>query len=698
VVAPDGEYSIEMDLFYEKGNRPRARSVTFILDTVYPATTISTEYTLFSPDGDGKKDTLTLKHRNSTTESRWTGQILGSTGEVVREQRWSAIPSDFVWDGKDSRGNKLSDGEFTYRVSAIDRAGNNGTAELKGIMIDTRSTPVSVKLSEAAFSPNNDGVKDTIQFIPEVLSTEGINTWVIRVLDRSNRSIWQYNGTSSPVPIRWDGKTSEGRTAADGEYSVLFEVLYANGSNPKKSVGPLIVDTLPPSITAATDYTLFSPDGDGRKDTIRIVQNSSSEDYWKADIYNVKNSSIRQFSWKGKAGNVEWDGKDMAGSLVQDGSYRYTVGATDQAGNKIEYQITGISIDTQKTPVRIMAQASGFSPNGDGKKDSLGFDIYAGKRDGIASWSVAVINEKTVERTQIQAGTKGSQLPASIMWIGKDAAGKVLREDSYYAVVTVEYEKGNYAQERSARFVIDVTPPQVQLTLSPVPFSPDDDGIEDSVRLGLSATDSSPLEEWQMQIIDPAGNLFTEFSGTGAPPVNPIEWNGKAPSGELVQAASDYMVRYLLQDIYENTATGSKILPVDVYVLREGDRLRIQISSIYFAPFSTDFQPGKEADNQETLRRIAQILNKYSRHQIVIEGHAVRIYWFNEAEGKREESEILLPLSEQRADVVKKILTEFGVREQRMSTVGLGGTQPVVPHSDLDNRWKNRRVEFILKR
>ena len=27
---------------------------------------------------------------------------------------------------------------------------------------------------------------------------------------------------------------------------------------------------------------------------------------------------------------------------------------------------------------------------------------------------------------------------------------------------------------------------------------------------------------------------------------------------------------------------------------------------------------------------------------------------------------------------------------------GLGGTEPVVPFSDLKNRWKNRRVEFIL--
>lgn len=30
------------------------------------------------------------------------------------------------------------------------------------------------------------------------------------------------------------------------------------------------------------------------------------------------------------------------------------------------------------------------------------------------------------------------------------------------------------------------------------------------------------------------------------------------------------------------------------------------------------------------------------------------------------------------------------------TTIGYGGNRPIVPHSDLDNRWKNRRVEFIL--
>jgi chemotaxis protein MotB len=32
-----------------------------------------------------------------------------------------------------------------------------------------------------------------------------------------------------------------------------------------------------------------------------------------------------------------------------------------------------------------------------------------------------------------------------------------------------------------------------------------------------------------------------------------------------------------------------------------------------------------------------------------------------------------------------------------MTTVGHGGSRPVVPHWDLEERWKNRRVEFVLE-
>ena len=173
-------------------------------------------------------------------------------------------------------------------------------------------------------------------------------------------------------------------------------------------------------------------------------------------------------------------------------------------------------------------------------------------------------------------------------------------------------------------------------------------------------------------------------------------WDGRGFSGELAQAAWDYPVELVVQDSVGNSGSAMETIGVDVYVLREGDRLRIQISSIYFAPFSPEFDPAKEEENSATLTRLAEVLKKYTQYKITIEGHAVRIYWYDQALGNREEREVLAPLSKQRAENVKNALIDLGVNGERLSTAGYGGLVPVVPHSDLENRWKNRRAEFIL--
>jgi outer membrane protein OmpA-like peptidoglycan-associated protein len=62
----------------------------------------------------------------------------------------------------------------------------------------------------------------------------------------------------------------------------------------------------------------------------------------------------------------------------------------------------------------------------------------------------------------------------------------------------------------------------------------------------------------------------------------------------------------------------------------------------------------------------------------------------------QEEKNELQPLSDARAKTVLNMLVEFGVNRARLSSIGMGGTQPVVKYEDRDNWWKNRRVEFIL--
>ncbi|HPE37446.1 MAG TPA: OmpA family protein, partial [Spirochaetales bacterium] len=142
-------------------------------------------------------------------------------------------------------------------------------------------------------------------------------------------------------------------------------------------------------------------------------------------------------------------------------------------------------------------------------------------------------------------------------------------------------------------------------------------------------------------------------------------------------------------------------ISVDVLVIRDGDRLKIKVPSIVFRPDFFDFKnlpADVVARNEEVLKRIAAILNRFKDYKIRVEGHAnsvAKMTGAGQAAIDREEREVL-DLSLNRAKAVMDKLIEYGVDARRLSVRGLGSSEPVVSFTDAENRWKNRRVEFIL--
>jgi outer membrane protein OmpA-like peptidoglycan-associated protein len=172
--------------------------------------------------------------------------------------------------------------------------------------------------------------------------------------------------------------------------------------------------------------------------------------------------------------------------------------------------------------------------------------------------------------------------------------------------------------------------------------------------------------------------------------------------GELVESATDYPFIFTVTDVLGNTQKVQGAISVDVLVIRDGDRLRIKVPSIVFRANGADFN-GLDADtianNTKVVKRIAQILNKFKEYSILIEGHAnsaAKIEGDGATAIANEETRELLPLSTGRAELVKKLLGDNGVDTRRLSTKGMGSAEPVVSFRDAQNRWKNRRVEFIL--
>jgi flagellar hook assembly protein FlgD/outer membrane protein OmpA-like peptidoglycan-associated protein len=696
---PEGSYRGNISILYKNGNNPTARSGEFSIDNSPPLAEVSSSTSVLSPNGDGRKDSIKVSQSGSE-EDQWRGIVSNQEGEAVRTITWfGELGGEMEWDGKNDEGKLTADGTYTYKLVSTDRAGNTGGSAEVAFRKDTRDTSLAFAADLSAFSPNGDGQKDQIIFEPQIGLDEGIMSYTYAIENLDGKGIYtETKSTPPPDSFGWSGHAADGFRVPDGTYKAKLILAYEHGNEPEVYSALFDLDTKLPTLAAAVEYKVFSPDGDGRKDEIRVTQETSEENLWEGLIRDADSgASVASFFWKGIADDLAWDGKDSAGNIAPNGLYIYEIFCTDDAGNSIRGVVDGIKLDNRKTSGFVNPAATAFSPNGDGSDDVLRVNLYASPSDGISSWSLA-IEDSSGRSVRSFSGT-GASMPAYTQWDGKRPDGSII-DGSYNASLRVEYEKGNLIDVESARgFLLDATAPEFTFRASPSPFSPDDDGENDTVSLSIdNIKDSSSILEWSLLVKDPKGKLFFTRSGRGAP-TRTVTWNGKSGQGELVQAAEDYPVTVSVTDSLGNMAVKESVIPVDVLVFREGDRLKIRISSIEFAPNSPDFldfNPEKAERNMKTLGRLAEILQKYSAYQIRIEGHAVSVYWDNLERAKREEAEELLPLSTARAEAVKAVLVDLGIAERRMTAVGLGGSQPFVPHGDLENRWKSRRVEFIL--
>lgn len=696
---PEGKYYGFLRVRYVNGNLPDTKSPVFTADVTKPSASVTAGYRIFSPNGDGNKDIISFI-QDTSREKIWFGTVVNESGEEVKTFTWvDRADTKLNWDGYTSEGTLAPDGKYIYMLESTDDAGNRGTSNPLEFTLDTEDTPVLLTVSEEAFSPNGDGIKDLITLVPQVKEQEGIASFTVEIFSDDERVEKTFNGRGIvPPSFNWDGFGDDGSPVDDGTYFASMTVEYTKGNVSDAKTRSFIVDTAYPEIAVQSDYLLFSPDGDGKKDAVTFTHEASFEDFWEARIIgeneNGEESVIYQRMWQGTPGTLVWSGTDEAGNVVPDGSYTYTIFSEDRAGNRSETQISDITVDTRQTNIFLTVDKKGFSPNGDGFLDDVRFNTIVNLKEGIQEWQLEMIHETgTVEKVF----TGDSAPKNSFTWNGAGDTGAV-REGSYTARFTVQYKKGNTPVVETSGFILDVTAPETNIGIRPIPFSPDNDGIDDELYITLDIEDMSEIDTWSFIIRDPKDRWFYEFAGEGKP-AESLVWDGKSEEGELVLSAEDYPWEFTISDTLGNTTNKRGMLPVDILVIREGDRLKIRISNINFEPNSPELtldDSEKGEKNRRVLDRLAEILNKYSSYRIRIEGHAVSVYYYDEARAEREQREELLPLSESRAETVKNALVERNVDSRRITIRGLGGSEPIVPHSDLDNRWKNRRVEFIL--
>ena len=146
---PDGTYRLTLWAADASDNRSAVGNV-IVVDSARPVLTSSATPLTISPNGDRRFDTTTL---GMVSDEVVTGRarVLDRTGATVRTWKFSGLTTGaWTWDATNDAGKPVLDRIYSFRLDAVDAAGN-GTVLTMPIVVDR--TIIDITWAGRSFTP-----------------------------------------------------------------------------------------------------------------------------------------------------------------------------------------------------------------------------------------------------------------------------------------------------------------------------------------------------------------------------------------------------------------------------------------------------------------------------------------------------------------------------------------------------------------
>lgn len=126
--AEDGKYFYSLTTRFKSGNTPSSFSKEIIIDNTPPEISLGFSPSIFSPDGDGDNDMLTIypKARDNFGIMSWSVSIYSSAGELFKSFKGKGNPApEIKWDGLNEKNEIVeSAADYFIEFEVTDLAGN----------------------------------------------------------------------------------------------------------------------------------------------------------------------------------------------------------------------------------------------------------------------------------------------------------------------------------------------------------------------------------------------------------------------------------------------------------------------------------------------------------------------------------------------------------------------------------------------
>lgn len=688
----DGEYRISGRAVYMDGHSVDAESGTILVDRTPPTLSVVTA----RPRARRGLDSTLPVFVETGPDATMTAVVLRRNGTELRTVSTQRPSPTIEVPLVDTEGRALAAGMYTIAVHTMDEIGNLARGEPLAFEMLPGDIRAQIVSEEDVFSPNDDGVLDRATVHLSVSEDRTVEEYTVLVRDDTGEVVLRRSGSGAPpVTTYWDGRDAAGRPVADGRYTMALEVVYGDGSRVASDTIPIAVDVRVNLPEIEIERSVISPDGDGRFDQLIVRLGSVDRDVIERSLLVVADGTVRARRPVSAPASLGWVPRTAENLPIADGEYLLVGEFTDEAGNTVRSDGIPFSVITRPVSAYLSLSQAQLSPNNDDLNERIAIRPVVPEQTGMLDWTVEIRSVES-ERIVRRYRGDGDTVPEELWWDGLAETGRLAEDGAYEARLRASWEWGARVDATSVPFTLDRSPPTIDVRISPRRFSPDDDGVDDRVFFDLNVRDISDLQYWYLEVLDPQGRFFYDDGGSGAPPLR-LRWDGYARNGERVVSAAEYRWTLEVVDVQGNSGIAEGTVETDVLVERTDRGYRIQVPGITFEPNSADLilEPGRPEGerNITVLDRIVEILDRYPEYAIIVEGHAVNV-----SGTEREQRDELLPLSLQRARSVRQELIDRGIQSRRVEAAGRGGAVPIVPHTDEQNRWKNRRVEFLLVR
>jgi hypothetical protein len=553
---PDGLYRFVIKISYDNGDTLIQNSPFFTVQSSRPSGQVRGSRTTISRvNSEG-----ILLYHDLSADAEWNGFITDSQQQIIKKIPLGRNTEAIVrWYGETDSGELVPEGTYFYFAEGVNSVGLTG----RTIPIRIRVEPIqqgTILLQSNTEIFSGRAGEGRVFITPYVQDSGSISSYRISIRNLENGAVVKESSGTLPGPFIWDGRDALGVLCPDGVYQAVLKLNLENGKVLTAESRPIKLDSTPPRVKVSEETDIFSPNGDGIRDTTKFIIQAEGGVQWNGAIVNATGEAVRNFSWKGNPPNsLIWDGRDDGDSIVPDGAYRLTLEGFDVAGNRTLVTSNQVILDARKPTAVLSSDLQAFSPNQDGFADVVTLRLVVSFSDGIERFNLEIRdrNGKPIRRL-----AEGSLLNQSSLfqWDGSaDHANALVPDGAYIPWAQIEYTKGDRITVQGKAVLLDRTPPVVAVSFSPESFSPDNDGKDELLAIKLSVTDASEINGWKLSILDSQGTLFTSFSGKSLPQ-EPILWDGYNLDNKLIEVNKEYSYIVQVRDVLGNMTTNKGTL------------------------------------------------------------------------------------------------------------------------------------------